>query len=180
MVAVEFELDHLVWGSADVARDAAWLTTRTGTAPVPGGRHEGLGTANHLLGLQGERRYLELIHRDPQATTSSALAERLSGLSTGGLCHWALRCADLDALHERALALGLTSTGALPTSRAAPDGTILHWRLLFLGGHRRGGLVPFFIDWQDTPHPARSLVPAATTSEPVLASPDARPLRTLL
>jgi hypothetical protein len=38
--------------------------------------------------------------------------------------------------------------------RATPDGRLLEWRLTLGGSHQ--GLVPFLIDWLDSPHPSGS------------------------
>ena len=39
-------------------------------------------------------------------------------------------------------------------SRKRPDGTVLEWVIQSIGGHELGGLVPFYIDWLQCPHPA--------------------------
>lgn len=40
-------------------------------------------------------------------------------------------------------------------SRRRPDGVLLEWELAFPPGG--DGLVPFLIDWHDSPHPAETL-----------------------
>lgn len=155
------QIDHLVWATADVGADAERLGATLGVPPVAGGRHAGLGTANHLLGLgagsAGAPCYLELIHPDPAAEGASDLARTLGALVDSGLYHWAVRAADLDAIDARARGAGLGSTGPIDFQRARPDGVLLRWRLLFLTGHPFGGLLPFFIDWMDAEHPGESL-----------------------
>ena len=174
------QLDHLVWATATPGADADAFAARTGVHASLGGRHEALGTANHLLGLAGTDRYVELIHPDETSEVDTPLARRLATLERNGLCHWALRSPELAAVHSRALAAGIESTGPLPFSRKTPEGATLEWELLFLGGHGHGGLVPFFIDWHDTPHPARGLAPAASIKDFALESPDADALADLL
>lgn len=175
-----FVLDHLVWGSADVEADRALFQARIGRAPAPGGRHAGLGTANHLLGLGGDRCYVELIHPDPEVEVSGALGETLAALARPGLYHWALRSDALPEVHEIALAQGLRSTGPRTFRRRRPDGVELVWELLFVTGHGQGGLFPFFIDWHETPHPTEQLPAAATLDALALVSPAADALAALL
>ena len=38
--------------------------------------------------------------------------------------------------------------------RTRPDGVHLAWSILGIGGHGFGALVPFLIDWRDSPHPS--------------------------
>lgn len=178
--SVPAKLDHLVWATADLPADRARFHARTATEPAAGGRHAGLGTANHLLGLQGDRRYVELIHPDADADAPGPLGATLAELEQPGLYHWAVRSDALPSVHEIALALGLESTGPRTFRRRRPDGVELVWELLFVTGHDHGGLFPFFIDWHETPHPTEQLVPAAALTSFALVSPDAEPLAGLL
>ena len=44
------EMDHLVLGAETLEAGAAFVEQRLGVRPSPGGRHEGVGTHNVLLG----------------------------------------------------------------------------------------------------------------------------------
>ena len=170
------QIDHLVWATADVATDVDRFHAALGVPPVAGGRHAGLGTANHLLdlgtGTVGAPCYLELIHPDPAADGTSGLSQTLGALARSGLYHWAVRAGDLDAIDARARGAGLGSTGAMDLERARPDGGVLRWRLLFLTGHPFGGLLPFFIDWMDAEHPAVSLASGVEFTDFRIGTPD--------
>ena len=54
-------LDHVHIFATDLAATVAEVTRLTGTRPVPGGVHPGLGTRNFLLGL-GEGAYVMCRH----------------------------------------------------------------------------------------------------------------------
>ena len=142
-----------MWGAPTLERGMAEAERLFGVAPAPGGVHPGLGTQNALLSL-GERVYLEIIAPDPDPDLTGTFGERIAGLEACGLITWAAAAPGLAALAERAAALELSARGPAATERMTPEGALLKWELLFLGGHHFPGLVPFFIDWLDTPHPA--------------------------
>src|SRR5690349_23187690 len=58
------EIDHIVLGARTLEEGAAFIEQHLGVKPRPGGRHEGFGTHNMLLGL-GRGTYLEIIAPDP-------------------------------------------------------------------------------------------------------------------
>ena len=58
------EIDHIVLGARTLEEGAAFVTSLLGVKPQPGGKHEGAGTHNLLLGL-GPDCYLEIIAPDP-------------------------------------------------------------------------------------------------------------------
>lgn len=172
-------LDHLVWATGASEADCDWFAASTRARPVPGGAHPGFGTRNHLVGLDGDRLYLEILHPDYDQALSGTLGESLDQLQQGGMFHWAVRWSDLDAVHDRALELGIGSTGPIPLSRQRPDGVLLEWKLLFLKDHEFGGLLPFFIDWGDSEHPAGALPSAGSLAAFSLVSPDDKGLSEL-
>ena len=45
------EIDHIVLGARTLAEGAAFVEQHLGVKPRPGGKHEGFGTHNMLLGL---------------------------------------------------------------------------------------------------------------------------------
>lgn len=148
-------LDHLMWGAPSLGSGMEEAQRLFGVAPAPGGVHPGLGTCNALLSLADDQ-YLEVIAPDPAQDLSGTLGARLAALDAPELVTWAAAAADLDAVAAAAAGASLRVRGPVLTERQAPDGGLLRWRLLFVGGHAFGGLVPFFIDWMDTPHPART------------------------
>jgi hypothetical protein len=147
------QLDHLMWGAPSLAAGVREVERRFGVAPAPGGVHPGLGTANALLGL-GDDVYLEVIAPDPAQQSDGNMGGRLAALKRQGLITWAVRTVDLEAVAARARGAGFATRGPVATERRAPDGSLLAWELLFVGDHPFGALLPFFIDWHDTPHPA--------------------------
>jgi len=148
-------IDHLMWGASSLASGVSEAHRLLGAAPAAGGVHPGRGTQNALLSL-GESVYLEVIAPDPAQNLEGTLGARLTTLRAPGLITWAAAAPDLEAVAASAAAMSLRVRGPVDMRREAPDGTLLAWRLLFLSGHAFGNLVPFFIDWQNTPHPAHT------------------------
>jgi len=78
-------------------------------------------------------------------------------LKSPRLLTWAVKGADLEAIIENAKGRGVDLGQAQSGSRRRPDGVLLSWRLTVSPVLTADGIVPFFIDWGQTPHPAASL-----------------------
>ena len=170
-------LDHLIVAGPDLAALVDGVAAATGVRAVPGGRHAGQGTHNALLGL-GSGRYLELLAPDPEQAGGEFRAS-IADLDAPALHTWCVRAGDADAVARRVGAVGARPR-RLAMSRQGPDGVTLGWELVFVDGHPYGGLVPFFIDWQGSPHPSATLPGGLSCDGLWLSHPDAAGLRTLL
>jgi Glyoxalase-like domain len=147
-------LDHIIYGSPDLERAIEEVRALTGVEPIRGGVHPGRGTRNALLSL-GPLTYLELLAPDP-AQSSEALAlaaERIP--ATSRIINWAAKCDDLEEAMTTAARTDLDLGRIEDMSRAQPSGSQLAWRLT-RGTLVCDGLVPFLIDWGESPHPALS------------------------
>lgn len=168
-------IDHIVWYSADLAEARRSFAKGLGQEPLYGGEHPGEGTANALLSL-GPSTYLEILGRDVnQAET--ALDPEVKALQGSGIYHWAVGGVDLAALAARASAAGLKGGALVPGGRLKPDGERLSWLCWGLHDHRFGSLIPFFIDWGDTRHPAQAAPAGGRLSQFEIRTPEAEALR---
>lgn len=147
-------LDHLILAGPDLDRLVAEITRTTGVAPSPGGRHTGQGTRNALLGLNGTA-YLELMAPDPEGERGDFLAS-IEDLRTPQLHAWCVRTDDAEETARRIESAGAEAR-RLVAGRTTPGGDRLEWELIFPTGHDFAGLVPFFIDWRGSRHPAHGL-----------------------
>lgn len=169
-------IDHLVYGVAALAPAADHLERLLGVRPEPGGKHEGLGTHNALLAL-GTGVYLELIAPDPeQPEPERPRPFGLDTLRAPGFVGWAARAGQLSERVATARARGYDAGEVLAMSRATPAGRRLHWTLTFRDEPFGEGLVPFLIDWGDTPHPSETAPAGCTLREIRAEHPDPEPI----
>lgn len=148
-VAGDRAIDHLLYGAPDLDEGTRGIERLLGARPVPGGRHPTYGTRNAVLAL-GPACYLEVIAPDPELPTPArGIGFGLQGLSAPRLVTWAMRHPAIGAAAARA-GLGAVRAGR----RERADGTVLSWRMTDPYAERMDGVIPFLIDWGDTPHPA--------------------------
>jgi hypothetical protein len=174
------KIDHLVYAAPDLAAGIERVEKLLGVKAVPGGQHPGAGTRNALIGL-GDGTYLEIIGPDPDQP-KPALPRRfgIDDLKAPRLVTWAAKGKDLEAIvanaKSKGIELGLVQIG----SRRRPDGVLLSWRLTASSTLNADGLVPFFIDWGATPHPASSLPKGCTLISLRAEHPTAERVRGML
>lgn len=170
-------MDHLVYATPDLAATVADFAASTGLKPAPGGAHPGRGTRNELIGL-GPGRYLEIVGPDPE----QGIVPRLFGidqLSAPRLVTWAIRPRDLDAAVAEARAAGFDPGDPEAMHRSSPEGERLDWRLTRVMAEP-SGVVPFLIDWQQTPHPSTRGLPEADLVSFEAWAPEPLEIRRLL
>ena len=78
---------------------------------------------------------------------------------------WAVKKAELNKLRAKAGAYGICLGPVVAGTRQRSDGAWLRWRFTDPATVVADGVVPFFIDWGTSPHPAASAPPG-----PVLES----------
>jgi hypothetical protein len=151
-------VDHLVYATPDLATTVDELEQRLGVRASPGGQHAVWGTCNAIISL-GDRVYLELLGPDPNAPPP-ALGRPLgvSLLMTPVLLTWAAAATNLEALVASAATRGEELGEVMTRTRERPDGSLISWTMTDLAMPRADGIVPFFIDWGEAPHPAASAV----------------------
>jgi hypothetical protein len=158
-------LDHLVYAVPDLDGAVADLEERLGVRASPGGQHPGHGTRNALIAL-GPDTYLEILAPDP--AQPAPVGGRWFGVDEkvpARLAGWAAKRSDLPRVVASAAQRGVPLGPVVAGARQRPDGVTLKWMLTDPGAAAGVSLVPFFIDWSDSPHPA-----ATAARGPVLES----------
>ena len=170
--------DHIGLWCHDLGKSAERFETLLNAHVEPGGRHDGQGTWNRLVGAKDDV-YLELIARDPDQNQAGPIIRSVGNQSDLTTCLVAYRTSDLEGTHKRAIEAGAASLGIQSMSRAGADGQKISWRLLFIQ-HPDHPVLPFFIDWQSTPHPSTRLNPVLDIAPPVFRTPTPDSLQGLL
>jgi hypothetical protein len=178
--AALLRVDHLVYATADLACGIAEVERLLGIRASLGGQHRAWGTCNALVAL-GPRSYLEIIAPYPEPGPISG--GRPFGLDEAGpsrLVAWGASGGWLHKIWDAAAQHGVDLGAIQSGSRERPDGTVLTWELTDLRCVVAGGVVPFFIDWGTSTHPALAAPKGATLVELRVEHPDADRVRRIL
>ena len=173
-------IDHLVYVTSHVDRTVLDLAEVLGVEPSAGGQHPAWGTRNALLAL-GPRSYLEIMGPEPKLSKPGLV--RPFGIDRLGHAHlatWVAQSGDLGAILAAGRKAGVDMGAILSGSRTRADGTVLSWSMTDLMAHREGGVVPYFIDWGHSPHPAESAPQGCTLVELKAVHPDPPRIRWIL
>jgi hypothetical protein len=152
-------VDHLVYATPDLEYGIQTIEKLTGIRATAGGQHPGLGTRNALIAL-GPSTYLEIIGPDPeQAKPDGPRRFGIDDLKAPRLLTWVAKGTDLGPYVSRARAGGVGLGDVISGSRKRPDGVVLSWRYTDPNVIVEDRLVPYFIDWGTSPHPAATAAP---------------------
>lgn len=162
--------DHLVYATPHLEETATTLTDALGIAPAPGGSHPGMGTRNLLYGL-GDGRYFELIGPD-EAQEVAPRWFGIAALTRPRLTGWAIRAERIDLVVAGARKRGYDPGDPVDMSRQAESG-VMTWKLTM----PKDTLIPFLIEWGDTPHPSTRDLPQLTLDSFAGEHPDPTRLR---
>ena len=173
-------LDHLVYATPDLDATVDQLERALGVRASAGGRHEGEGTRNALIGL-GPDSYLEILGPDrSQPAPARPRWFGIDSLSAPRLVAWAIHASNLServaAAHSAGVMLGPVRAG----SRLRTDGVRLSWQYSDPRTIVADGIVPFLIDWGDSPHPAQTAAQGLELTELRAEHPDAGRVQQLL
>ena len=170
------KLDHIMYATPDLEKGIAAIATLTGVTPAPGGSHPGMGTRNALLSL-GSDQYLEIIAPDPQQNLAGTIGAELIAHGTSGIRGWAVAANDLGKVRNTVSKYDLKPQPIIDMNRTTPAGVRLDWQLFLLSGNP---LLPFFIDWKKSPHPALTTPPGCTLSAFTISAPNVGEVKALL
>ncbi len=174
------KVDHLVYATPDLKRGIDEIERLTGVRATPGGQHPGRGTRNALAAL-GPTTYLEIIAPDPdQPSPKTPRSFGVDGLKESRLVTWAAKGKDLDQLRLQAQREGVQLGAVSGGSRKRPDGVLLSRQYTSPATLVADGIIPFFIDWGQSPHPAQNAVAGLSLKELRAEHPDAKRVQQML
>ena len=149
-------VDHLVYATPDLNRGIEEIEKLLGVRATAGGQHPGGGTRNALVAL-GPTAYLEIFAPDAdQPPPKEPRPFGLDGLKESRLVAWFVKGRDLKRLRDEAARKGVPLGEVESGSRLRPDGVRLSWQFTDPWAIVADGILPLFIDWGESPHPART------------------------
>ena len=173
-------MDHLVFAALDLEEGVRHVERLTGARMSPGGRHHGFGSHNRLLRL-GDDCYMEVVAIDPdQPAPEGPRWFGLDSLEEPRLVTWCAKSSDLAGLVAQGRDAGIDLGEPIAGGRERADGARLSWTFTDPWAERAGGVIPFFIDWGTSPHPAESMPAVCTFAGLRLEHPDPASVRTWL
>ncbi|MGE6258358.1 VOC family protein [Heyndrickxia sporothermodurans] len=150
---MSFQFDHLVH-FVEEPKKVIKVLEENGIHAVEGGVHQNRGTYNALS-------YFDLSYIEFLSTYDRKLVEQTEHLKYSlietvvqngfkeGFTRFAIRTNDINASAEHFRQKGLEVYGPVPLSRKRPDGSLLHWRLLYVGKSGEELSLPFIIQWDE-------------------------------
>jgi hypothetical protein len=173
-------LDHLVYATPDVDATIEQVEQLLGVRATIGGQHPNWGTRNALLSL-GPKAYLEIIGPDrSQHEPSQPRPFGLDTMSKPRLVTWVARADNIQSVIDRAKGQKIDLGELQEKSRKRPDGSILKWTMTDLTKDREHGIIPYFINWGKSPHPAENSPKGCRLMKLEAFHPDANRLNELL
>jgi hypothetical protein len=173
-------VDHLVYATPDLSRGVEEIEKLLGIRATAGGQHPGRGTRNALVAL-GPTAYFEILAPDPeQPPPKEPRPFGLDELKESRLVAWFVNGSDLVRLRGEAVRKGVPLGEVKSGSRRRPDGVQLSWQYTDPWVPVADGVVPFFVDWGNSPHPARTAAKGATLVSLRVEHPDVQGVRRML
>lgn len=167
------QVDHLVYATPDLQLGVDTAEKLFGVKAAPGGQHPGQGTRNALIAL-GPATYLEIIGPDPdQPKPAGGRRFGIDDLKAPHLLTWVAKGRSLETFAMDAKAHGIDLGAVIPGSRKRPDGVVLSWTYTDPRVVLADRLVPYFIDWGSSPHPAATASKGVTLAGLRAEHPDA-------
>jgi Glyoxalase-like domain len=156
--------DHLVFATTDLKDGIAQIEELLSVPAVMGGRHPDMGTCNAHVAL-GHECYIEIIAPDPEQPDYQGV--RPFGIGhhkSAQLVTWAARRNNLSQFVQSVRASGVLLGEPFSMSRITQEGETISWELSFQPESNQDDIhvLPFFIDWGSTAHPASRCKKGAT------------------
>lgn len=171
------ELDHIVLGTSNLDAAVVEFEKMTGMKPVMVVSLKGVGTKSARIAFE-DCSFLEIIGPDPKQK-AMPLSTQLSKITPGKLVplHYAVRDSEARA-NKPWVDVGLSCDRV--TMLAVDRNDSWKWDMSILGGHDKGGLVPYFVDWGDAHHASGRLPILGSLDRVLVQSSSGSPIHDLL
>lgn len=170
-------LDHIVLACSDLEKAMKDFKKETSLEPVVAGTIKGLGIKCARVSFT-DASYLEIIAPDPKAP--GPIGELIKSRKIDELTpfHYAIRTARAEELKDEVAQFGYVPDH-ITMFGAKKDGTPRKWEMLYLYGHKIGGICPFFINWDNSDHPCATLPVVGKLKKLMIRAPKDDPVHKL-
>ena len=152
--------DHLVH-YVEEPHDVIPYLNQKGIHAVEGGKHGNRPTYNTLSYF--DLSYIEFIGTSNRQALEKIDHPRFSNIETiindqykEGFVRFVVRTNNIEASAEHFRSKGLSVIGPIPLSRKRPDGTLLEWKLLYIGHEDEHLQLPYIIEWGESDEERRA------------------------
>lgn len=158
-------VDHVIIAARDLKEAAAHIYQEYGLAAYEGGRHQGWGTENYIVPLNGEG-YLEIAAVFDEAVALKCDWGKLILEKAASRKPWTLVAFCVETPEGALKTSERLQADSAPMLRLRPDGTRLTWQVGAMSVFSQDrGPKPFFITWDD-PSIRPDRIPAAHKVQP--------------
>lgn len=171
-------IDHIVLAAPDLDDAMADFEKMTGIAAVIAGTINGLGIKCARISFN-DSSYLEIIAPDPKSPGPIGQLIKNKGIKELTPFAFALRSSRAEDLKEEVKKFGYVPDH-ITMFGGKKDGTQRKWELLFLYGHKIGGICPYFVNWHNSDHPCATLPVVGKLKKFTVRAPGDDPVHQLL
>jgi hypothetical protein len=171
-------IDHIVLAAPDLDEAMVAFEKMTGISPVIAGSINGLGIKSARISFN-DSSYIEIIAPDPKQAGPIGQLLKSKGITELTPFHFAIRSSKTEQLKDEVKKFGYVPDH-ISMFGGQKDGVPRKWEMLYLYGHKIGGICPFFINWANSEHPCVSLPVVGKLKKFTIRAPEDDPVHKLL
>lgn len=171
-------IDHIVLAAPDLEQAIEQFEKMTGIAAKIVGSINGLGIRCARISFN-DSTYLEIIAPDTMQGGPIGQLIKTKKIKELTPFHFAIRSSRAEALKTEVRQFGYIPD-YISMFSGQKDGIPCKWEMLYLYGHKMGGICPFFINWSNTQHPCATLPVVGKLKKFTMRAPKDDPVHQLL
>lgn len=170
-------IDHIVLAAPDLEEAMEQFEKMTGIGAKIAGSINGLGIKCARISFN-DSSYIEIIAPDPKQSGPIGQLLKSKGIKELTPFHFAIRSSRAEQLKEEVKKLGYIPDH-ITMFAGQKDGTPKKWEMLYLYGHKIGGICPYFINWANSDHPCSTLPVVGKLKKFTIRAPEDDPVHKL-
>jgi Glyoxalase-like domain len=171
-------IDHIVLAAPDLEEALEQFQKMTGIEAKIFGSINGIGIRCARISFN-DSTYLEIIAPDAKQPGPIGQLIKAKGIKELTPFHFAIRSSKTEQLKDEVGKYGYVPDH-ITMFGGSKDGTPKKWEMLYLYGHKLGGICPYFINWTNADHPCATLPVVGKLKKFTLRAPKDDPIHQLL